>query len=78
LKGIHPCGTGLIVRGLALPEMLVEIDIGRGDPGRRVGPLRRGYFFCGGNAASSLGPISFSNWRIISFSGSGRRTPAGR
>jgi len=27
LKGIHPCGTGLIVRGLALPEMLVEIDI---------------------------------------------------
>jgi enamine deaminase RidA (YjgF/YER057c/UK114 family) len=27
LKGIHPCGTGLIVRGLALPGMLVEIDI---------------------------------------------------
>lgn len=27
LKGVHPCGTGLIVRGLALPEMLVEIDI---------------------------------------------------
>jgi enamine deaminase RidA (YjgF/YER057c/UK114 family) len=27
LRGIHPCGTGLIVRGLALPEMLVEIDI---------------------------------------------------
>lgn len=27
LKGIHPCGTGLIVSGLALPEMLVEIDI---------------------------------------------------
>ena len=27
LKGIHPCGTGLIVRGLAMPEMLVEIDI---------------------------------------------------
>lgn len=27
LRGVHPCGTGLIVRGLALPEMLVEIDI---------------------------------------------------
>ena len=27
LKGIFPCGTGLIVNGLALPEMLVEIDI---------------------------------------------------
>jgi enamine deaminase RidA (YjgF/YER057c/UK114 family) len=27
LRGIHPCGTGLIVRGLALPEMLVEVDI---------------------------------------------------
>ena len=26
LRGIHPCGTGLIVNGLALPEMLVEID----------------------------------------------------
>ena len=27
LKGVFPCGTGLIVSGLALPEMLVEIDI---------------------------------------------------
>ena len=27
LKGVFPCGTGLIVNGLALPEMLVEIDI---------------------------------------------------
>jgi enamine deaminase RidA (YjgF/YER057c/UK114 family) len=27
LAGIHPCGTGLIVNGLATPEMLVEIDI---------------------------------------------------
>jgi enamine deaminase RidA (YjgF/YER057c/UK114 family) len=27
LKGIHPCGTGIIVRGLAMPEMMVEIDI---------------------------------------------------
>jgi enamine deaminase RidA (YjgF/YER057c/UK114 family) len=27
MKGIFPCGTGLIVNGLALPEMLVEIDI---------------------------------------------------
>ena len=27
LRGIYPCGTGLIVSGLALPEMVVEIDI---------------------------------------------------
>ena len=27
LRGIHPCGTGLIVSGLAIPEMVVEIDI---------------------------------------------------
>ncbi len=27
LKGIHPCGTGIIVRGLAMPEMMVEIDV---------------------------------------------------
>jgi len=27
LKGVFPCGTGLIVNGLAIPEMLVEIDI---------------------------------------------------
>jgi enamine deaminase RidA (YjgF/YER057c/UK114 family) len=27
MKGIFPCGTGIIVSGLALPEMLVEIDI---------------------------------------------------
>jgi enamine deaminase RidA (YjgF/YER057c/UK114 family) len=27
IKGIYPCGTGLIVNGLALPELLVEIDI---------------------------------------------------
>ncbi|HXA71019.1 MAG TPA: RidA family protein [Stellaceae bacterium] len=27
LKGVFPCGTGLIVNGLALREMLVEIDI---------------------------------------------------
>ncbi len=27
IKGVFPCGTGLIVKGLALPEMLVEIDI---------------------------------------------------
>ena len=43
LKGVHPCSTGLIVSGLALPEMLMEIDIeaviqrmklGRGRVGR--------------------------------------------
>ncbi len=27
LKGIHPCGTGIIVRGLAMPEMMMEIDV---------------------------------------------------
>ncbi len=27
LKGIHPVSTGLIVNGLATPEMLVEIDV---------------------------------------------------
>ena len=27
LKGVHPCSTGLIVAGLALPEMLMEIDV---------------------------------------------------
>ena len=27
LKGVHPCSTGLIVSGLALPEMRMEIDI---------------------------------------------------
>ena len=27
LKGVYPCSTGLIVSGLARPEMLMEIDI---------------------------------------------------
>lgn len=27
LKGIHPVSTGLIVNGLAKPEMLMEIDV---------------------------------------------------
>lgn len=27
LKGVYPCSTGLIVNGLALPEMLMEIDV---------------------------------------------------
>ena len=27
LKGIHVCSTGLIVKGLAKPEMLMEIDV---------------------------------------------------
>jgi enamine deaminase RidA (YjgF/YER057c/UK114 family) len=27
LKGVYPCSTGLIVSGLALPEMLMEIDV---------------------------------------------------
>lgn len=27
LKGVHPCGTGLIVDGFAKPEILVEVDV---------------------------------------------------
>lgn len=27
LKGVHPCQTGLIVNGLAKPEMVMEIDV---------------------------------------------------
>ncbi|MGE0715128.1 MAG: Rid family hydrolase [Alphaproteobacteria bacterium] len=27
LKGVHPVMTGLIIAGLAIPEMLVEIDV---------------------------------------------------
>ena len=27
LKGIHVCSTGLIVKGLARPEMVMEIDV---------------------------------------------------
>ncbi len=27
LKGVYPCSTGLIVSGLALPEMVMEIDV---------------------------------------------------
>lgn len=27
LKGVHPCSTGLIVSGLARPDMLVEVDV---------------------------------------------------
>jgi enamine deaminase RidA (YjgF/YER057c/UK114 family) len=27
LKGVRPCGTGLIISGLAIPEMLVEFDV---------------------------------------------------
>ena len=27
LKGVHPCGTGLIVDGFANPQILVEIDV---------------------------------------------------
>lgn len=27
LQGVYPCSTGLVVSGLAVPEMLVEIDV---------------------------------------------------
>jgi hypothetical protein len=26
-RGVYPCSIGLVVEGLALPEMLVEIDV---------------------------------------------------
>ncbi|MFC7393166.1 RidA family protein [Scopulibacillus cellulosilyticus] len=26
-RGVYPCSTGLVVNGLALPEMLMEIDV---------------------------------------------------
>jgi len=48
-RDVYPCSTGLIVDGLALPEMLVEIDViayvgergGRTHALRRVRPKRR-------------------------------------
>ena len=27
VQGVHPCGTGLIVDGFAMPEVLVEVDV---------------------------------------------------
>jgi enamine deaminase RidA (YjgF/YER057c/UK114 family) len=27
MKGVRPCGTGLIISGLAIPEILVEFDV---------------------------------------------------
>jgi enamine deaminase RidA (YjgF/YER057c/UK114 family) len=33
LAGVHPCQTGLIVAGLARPEMLMEIDVEAVIPG---------------------------------------------
>jgi enamine deaminase RidA (YjgF/YER057c/UK114 family) len=27
MRGVRPCGTGLIISGLAIPEMLVEFDV---------------------------------------------------
>lgn len=27
LKGVHPCSTGLIVQALAIPDMVMEIDV---------------------------------------------------
>jgi enamine deaminase RidA (YjgF/YER057c/UK114 family) len=27
LRGVAPCGTGLIIAGLAIPDMLVEFDV---------------------------------------------------
>ena len=38
-KGIHPCQTGLIINGLARPEMLVEIDIEAVIPEDEDGPI---------------------------------------
>ena len=36
LKGVYPCSTGLIVNGLAKPEMCMEIDIEAVIPVERV------------------------------------------
>ena len=36
LAGVFPCGTGLIVNGLALPEMMMEIDVDAMIPEDRV------------------------------------------
>lgn len=41
LKGVYPCSTGLVVSGLARPELLMEIDVDavipeRATPARRV------------------------------------------
>ena len=33
LKGVYPCSTGLIVSGLAKPEMVMEIDVEAVVPG---------------------------------------------
>ncbi|MGH6953499.1 MAG: Rid family hydrolase [Alphaproteobacteria bacterium] len=40
LKGVHPCSTGLIVNGLARPELLMEIDIEAVIPEGKAGPVR--------------------------------------
>jgi enamine deaminase RidA (YjgF/YER057c/UK114 family) len=36
LMGVYPCGTGLVVNGLARPELLVQIDIEAAVPAARV------------------------------------------
>jgi enamine deaminase RidA (YjgF/YER057c/UK114 family) len=41
LKGVHPVSTGLIVKGLAKPEMLMEIDIDAVIPAGRAKAVRR-------------------------------------
>ena len=40
LKGVYPVSTGLIVSGLARPEMLMEIDVDAVIPEGEAGPRR--------------------------------------
>ena len=40
LKGVYPVSTGLIVSGLARPEMLMEIDVDAVIPDGEAGPRR--------------------------------------
>ena len=41
LKGVHPVSTGIIVQGLARPELLMEIDVFAVIPDRPARPLKR-------------------------------------
>jgi enamine deaminase RidA (YjgF/YER057c/UK114 family) len=41
LKGVHPVSTGIIVQGLARPELLMEIDVFAVIPDRPAKPARK-------------------------------------
>lgn len=40
LKGVHPVSTGIIVQGLARPELLMEIDVFAVIPDKPVKPVK--------------------------------------